>query len=164
MDPTSSDAELPVSTIDTELLARVFPQIARSEAEATIAALVATLDVHEAGAGEALVAQGTASDELFLVVDGRLDISISTPRGDQQLAPVVPGQFFGEMSLLDPGAAGASVITEQGATVLRIGRRRLDALRSERPDVAAPLLREVLRSLADRIAAVSAFSADPEAK
>jgi CRP/FNR family transcriptional regulator, cyclic AMP receptor protein len=151
-------------SVDPEAFAARFPQIARSEDDVTIAALVDTLTLHEAGAGEALVAQGTPSDELFLVLDGRLDISIATANGERRLAAVDAGQMFGEMSLLDPAPAGASVITEQGCTVLRIGRARLDSLRREQPVTAAPLLREVIRSLAARLQDASSFASGLESR
>jgi CRP-like cAMP-binding protein len=150
-----------VSTIDPATLERRFPQITRSEAPEAIAQLARALAVHEAAAGETLVAASTVSDELFLVVDGTLDISLASPggeRGERKLASVAPGQMFGEMSLLDPGPAGANVITEEGATVLRIARPRLDQLRRERPEAAAPLLREVIRSLAARLEAAGSFA------
>jgi CRP-like cAMP-binding protein len=150
--------------VDPEAFAARFPQIARSEEPATIAALVTNLTLHEAGAGEALVAQGTPSDELFLVMDGQLDISIATATGERPLAAVDAGQMFGEMSLLDPAPAGASVVTEQGCTVLRIGRARLDALRREQPVTAAPLLREVIRSLAARLQDATSFASGLESR
>lgn len=151
-------------SVDPDAFSARFPQIARSEEPATIAALVSHFTVHEAGAGEALVAQGTPSDELFLVLDGRLDISITTATGERRLAAVDSGQMFGEMSLLDPAPAGASVVTEQGCTVLRIGRPRLDALRREAPTTAAPLLREVIRSLAARLQAATSFASGLESR
>ena len=151
-------------SLEAEVFSARFPQIARSEEPATIAALVGNLTLHEAGAGEALVAQGTPSDELFLVLDGRLDISIATANGERRLAAVDSGQMFGEMSLLDPAPAGANVVTDQGCTVLRIGRARLDALRREQPETAAPLLREVIRSLAARLQDATSFASGLESR
>jgi len=150
--------------VDAEAFSARFPQIAHHEDPATIADLVENFTLHEAGAGEALVAQGTPSDELFLVLDGRLDISIATAGGERRLAAVDAGQMFGEMSLLDPAPAGANVVTDQGCTVLRIGRARLDALRREQPETAAPLLREVIRSLAARLQDATSFASGLESR
>jgi CRP-like cAMP-binding protein len=117
------------------------------------------LDRHEADPGEALVAEGTPSDELFLVLEGTLDVTMRGPSGERRLATVEPGSYFGEVSLLDPGPAGANVVTEQGSVVLRLSRGRFDDLRRERPEAAAELLREVLQSLTARLRGAASVAA-----
>src|SRR3954465_12438118 len=96
-----------------------FPHLAASLNEAELAALLDALELREAAAGEALVAQGTPSGDLFLVWDGELDIASGGVSGARALAKLGPGSIFGDIALLDPGPAGASVVTEQGATTLR---------------------------------------------
>ena len=86
------------------------------------------------------MAENADSGELFLVLDGRLDIKMSGPDGERHLASQGPGSYFGEVSLLDPGPAGASVVTEQGATTLRLGRARFDDLQAADPAAAEALL------------------------
>jgi CRP-like cAMP-binding protein len=111
-----------------------------------LASLLGVAQLHEADAGEALVAEGTPSSELFMVLEGNLDI-ISSGR---RMAAVGPGEFFGEVSLFDPGPAGASIVTEQGCTVLRVHRSGIEKLRDSEPAAAASLVGEALRSLVAR--------------
>lgn len=139
-----------------ETLASRFPGLASSLDGDDGEALVAALELHDAQAGEALVAEGTTSSELFLVWDGQLDIVM----GGRRLASLSPGALSGEVSLLDPGPAGAGVVTEQGCTVLRLSRARLDQLGSTNPVAAATLVGEVLRSLSARARAVGAGIAE----
>lgn len=144
-----------MSLADPETFGQRFTSLGASLDPAELKALVDALEVHEAEAGEALVAQGTPSSELFLVWDGRVDITMKTPSGERKLGSVEPRSYFGEVSLLDPGPAGASVVTEQGCVVLRLTRERFDELRRAHPGSAAQLVYEVLRSLSDRTAAAS---------
>src|SRR5712664_2532234 len=96
-----------------ERLAGRFPSLVSLLGEGDVDALLEALELRDA--------EGTPSDRLFLVLDGRLDITVES----RAVAQAEPGEYFGEVSLFDPGPAGASVVTEQGAVVLQLGRERL---------------------------------------
>lgn len=134
------------------LLSRAAPFVSDLERD-DAAALAAAFQIHEAAAGEALVSEATHSDELFLVVDGTLDITVHGRGGEHSLTRLGGGSLFGDVTLLDPGPAGATVSTSQGATVLRMTRERFDRLRAAHPSAAAALLGEALRSLSARMQA-----------
>jgi CRP-like cAMP-binding protein len=66
-----------------------------------------------------------------------------------------PGDFFGEISLLDGGARTATVVTETPMTMLELKRTEFLRMVEDEPDVAvkllshtASLLRRIERSLA----------------
>jgi CRP-like cAMP-binding protein len=142
-----------MTTVDvTERLTR-FGSVAKRLGQPDLETLGAAFQLHEAAPGEALVSEMTHSDELFLVIDGTLDISVRGGAGEHHLATLASGSMFGDVALLEPGPAGATVSTSQGATVLRMSRERFDRLRRDRPAAAAALLDEVLRSLAARLSA-----------
>lgn len=132
-----------------------FPGLASALDQGDLDVLLGVLELHDADAGEALVAQDAPTNELFLVWEGRLDVSVSGAAGERRLARIGPGSYFGEVSLFDPGAASANVVTEQGCVVLRLSRERLDELRGSRPEAAAGLLWDVLHSLATRVRAAT---------
>ncbi len=134
-----------------------FPGLAGAGDEA-LALLLELAQLHQADAGEALVAEGTPSAELFMVIDGSLDITA----GGQKLAAVGPGAYFGEVSLFDPGPAGASIVTDQGCSVLRLSGDRLEQLRQADPVIAATLAGDVLRSLVARTRAAAGSLDDRE--
>jgi flavin-dependent dehydrogenase/CRP-like cAMP-binding protein len=138
-----------------ETFAKRFPDLASALSEDDRAALLDALELRDADAGEALVAEGADSSDLFLVLDGELDIVVGGPAGSRRVAGVGPGAYFGEVSLLDPGPAGASVVSEQGCVALQLSRERFDELSADRTGAAAALLRDVLRSLSDRLRAAS---------
>jgi CRP-like cAMP-binding protein len=145
-----------MSEITSETLSTRFPELTSSLGSGDLEALVGAFELREADPGEALVAEGTSSGDLFLVWDGELDVAIRGVGGDRTVARLGPGSYFGEVSLLDPGLSGATIVTEQGAVVLRLSRARLDELRRSRPEAAAALLREVVRSLAVRLRGAAA--------
>jgi CRP-like cAMP-binding protein len=128
-----------------------FPRLVRDLEAPALETLVDSFKVHDADAGEALVAQGAQSDELFLVWNGSLDITVGAGGSSRRVAGLGPGASFGEVSLLDPGPAGANVVTEQGCTVLRLRRASFDELLDRDPQAAAAVLEEVVRSLAARL-------------
>jgi SulP family sulfate permease len=145
-----------MSTIASDCLNALFPQLASRLGEDDLQALAAAFRVHEADAGEALVSEATWSDELFLVCAGRLDIALEGRDQAHHLAELSPGSMFGDVALLDPAPAGATVFTSEGATLLRMTRERFDRLHGAHPLAAAALLGEVLRSLAARLGAARA--------
>ena len=62
-------------------------------------------EVIEVPAATVLARAGTPGDEFFLILDGSARVEVS-PRKRSRLEP---GQYFGEMSLLDGGPRSASV-------------------------------------------------------
>ena len=78
-------------------------------------------------AGETIVRRGDAADEMFVIRAGRVEIR----RDDGVVAELGPGDFFGEMSLLeslprDADAvgitAGELLVITQGALLVRLRR------------------------------------------
>lgn len=99
-------------------------------------------------AGEAIVQRGDAADEMFVIRSGRVEIR----RDDGVVAELGPGDFFGEMSLLEslPRDADAVALTAvdllvitQGALLVRLRRDPTFAL-------------EMLHRLSGRVRALNA--------
>lgn len=113
--------------------------------------LVAAFEVNELGADEYVIVEWTTSDALFLVWDGELEALTDSPGGDRQVGLIGPGELLGDVSLLDPGPATASVVAPQGCTVLRMARASFDELRASDPAVASAIVRQLLWSLSARV-------------
>lgn len=144
-----------VATITREAFVQRFGGLADGVPTEELDALIAELEVQEAAAGEALIAEGTVTDAVFLVWEGELDVFVDSALGAQKLGSVGPGEYLGEVSLIDPGRATASVITQEGCTALRLSREAFDRLRRERTVLAAALLDQFLRVLAARVRAAT---------
>jgi hypothetical protein len=109
-----------------------------SELERELSAIIIGSDppFRRLAAGEALVSQGEAGDELFLLFDGVLAVE----QDGQQVAEVGPGAILGEMALLEGG--------RRTATLRAMTRCRVAAVPGDRVDRAA--LAEVARRRRDR--------------
>src|SRR5438132_6086469 len=92
-----------VKTDPTESLRRVpiFSGLAKKELE-TLARLVKE---QRYGAGATIVKAGAGGHGLYIIKEGR----VSVVRDGQSVATMGPGQFFGEISVLDGGPRTADV-------------------------------------------------------
>lgn len=93
-------------------------------------------DEIQVAAGKNLVEEGTTGHEFFLIVEGQAVVR----RAGRKVATLGPGQYFGELSLLDGGVRSASVTAETPMTVLVLGRREFNGILHEVPELARKLL------------------------
>jgi len=99
-------------------------------------------DVH-APDGQVLMRQGESGDEFFVVARGNVVIE----REGQRLARLGPGDFLGEIALIDGRPRTATAIADGAADLLVLDHNEFDALFDEFPGIG----REVARTLVDRI-------------
>ena len=69
------------------------------------------------------------------------------------LATLGPGEFFGEMAIFDDGPRSADVLTNQDSVLLKISSDAFDKLLKNAPQLAAPFLFGIGKTLAARIRA-----------
>ncbi len=72
--------------------------------------------------GATLVRQGEQGDELYLVLDGLLDVEVD----GEVVAELGPGTIIGERALLEDGVRSATVRTKTPAKVVRVPGDRLE--------------------------------------
>jgi CRP-like cAMP-binding protein len=94
-------------------------------------------------AGHAIARQGEIGTGFFLIVRGRAKVV----HDGQVLARLGPGEFFGELSLLDQMPRIASVVAEEPTACLAIASWDFDQLLEEQPSMAIAILRTVARRL-----------------
>ena len=129
-----------VPDVIVEMLRRVplFSECNKSELQA-IARLGAPLSVND---GRVLTTQGKPGSEFILVVDGRAKCEID----GKVVARFGPGDFFGEMALLEHGPRHATVVAEGPMELLVLdGREFLTLL-----DASPSITRKLLHTLAKR--------------
>lgn len=113
-----------------------------------LAAVASRLERREFPHGSSIVTQGDAADGLVLVERGRASVSIDLPTGGRRrLATLGPGMTFGESALLDGGRRTADIHADSAVACLILSVDAFDELLDERPDVAAHLLRNLLRTV-----------------
>ena len=97
----------------------------------------------EVPAGRPVAAAGEAGRELFVIVDGRA--LVTTRRGRR--VRLGPGDFFGEMSLIDGEPRSASVEATTSMRLLVLGYREFWQLMDE----SLPIVRRIMRTLSRRL-------------
>jgi len=94
--------------------------------------------------GHAVVREGQPGDSFFVLLAGQARV---VGKSGRLIARLLPGDFFGEISLLDGGARIASVVSETPLTTLMIKRRPFVKLLESEPEIAMQMLKEVARRL-----------------
>ena len=100
-------------------------------------------DEIEVGLDQVLTQQGHTGHEFFVVLDGRLTVL----DGNRPVAQMGPGDFFGEIALLDGRPRTATVRADGITQLLVVGHREFHALMDEFPSVRTA----VLEALAARL-------------
>lgn len=94
-------------------------------------------------AGRHIVLQGQIGNGLYLLVSGHARVV----RGDTELAQMGPGDFFGELAVIDQQPRLASVIADEPVTCLALASWDLLSLLDREPTVARNLLLELTARL-----------------
>ena len=99
---------------------------------------------------EVIVHEGDPADSLHLVRSGRLAVQVSTPGGQvAMLRLITPGEYFGELALLDRTASrrSATIVALEPAETWSISSTAFHALRADHPEIQ----QVVMTALAERV-------------
>jgi protein phosphatase len=94
-------------------------------------------------AGKVLMRQGETGTDMMVLVRG----NVSVERDGQRINTLGPGDFFGEIALVDGGPRTATVSAEEASTLLVITHRDFHSMMDEFPEVAG----QVMNALANRV-------------
>jgi CRP-like cAMP-binding protein len=94
-------------------------------------------------AGHTLMGEGATAQEFFVVIEGTLRVE----RGGTLLSTLGPGDFVGEIGLVDGGPRSATVTAESPSRLFVIGHREFHSLLETHPGVQM----KVLQALAQRV-------------
>jgi CRP/FNR family transcriptional regulator, cyclic AMP receptor protein len=95
--------------------------------------------------GHVIARQGDIGTGFFVVVDG----AVRVVRDGADVARLGPGEFFGELSVLDGLPRVAQVIADGPATCLALATWDFEAVVAEQPSVALAVMRGLARRLRD---------------
>jgi CRP/FNR family cyclic AMP-dependent transcriptional regulator len=93
--------------------------------------------------GHVIARQGEVGTGFFLIATGRASVI----RGGRTIATLGPGDFFGELSVLDGRPRVAQVVADEPTTCLGLASWDFEAVVTEQPQVGLA----VLRGLATRL-------------
>jgi CRP/FNR family transcriptional regulator, cyclic AMP receptor protein len=92
-------------------------------------------------AGATIVKQGDDADSFFVILTGEAKVTI----GGRVVNRLVPGDHFGEISLLDGGRRTASVVSETPVSLLEFTRAPFMRLLEQEPRITMSMLTGMAR-------------------
>lgn len=101
-------------------------------------------DEVEVPAGEALTEEGEFAHEFFIIEEGTAQVSID----DQVVTEMGPGDFFGEIGLMESERRTASVVAITPMRLVVMFQKEFGTMASEEPEVADKLRAAVAERLA----------------
>jgi CRP-like cAMP-binding protein len=99
----------------------------------------------EEPAGTALTAQGAPGNEFIIVLDGEVEVV----KDGTVIAQRGPGDYFGEIALLDDRPRTATVVAKTPVAIEVISRREFNGMLAEVPELAGKLMTTMAQRLAD---------------
>lgn len=100
-----------------------------------------------------VVKQGQHGDAMYFVLEGELRVRLMISGKETILVTLSPGEFFGEISLFDQGPRSADVVANADSLLLKISSENFQNLLEQAPDLAAPFLFGMSKTLTARIRA-----------
>jgi len=139
------------TTVSTTVLKSV--PLFGSFPEDQLRALAAMVTRRSAPRGSAIMHEGDPTDSLYIVISGRLKVMMGEADGKEVILSIIgPGEFFGEMGLIDDSPRSASVIAIEPCELLSVTKRAFKKCLEENIALAMAVMRVVVRRLreADR--------------
>lgn len=129
--------------------------------ENVLAHLAATLMPFTPSAGDVVFREGEEAREMFVVMSGEMEVLKRSKRGiDARVALLGPGDWFGEMGLLDVQPRSATVRALAPARMLRITSADFDALYRYDVKSYALIVLNLARELSRRLRVADGILAD----
>ena len=156
---TPAAAEVPAAAADVpaaapgdavELLARIHMFAGLQPAYLRRLASVGSRERHEMNA--VIFAEGAVGDKMYLILSGAVRISREVPgMGEEALAVLRTGNYFGEMSLVDDSPRSADAKAHETTELFVIRKEDLEDLLFVDRDLAYDLLWNFVRTLTSRL-------------
>jgi HEAT repeat protein len=99
---------------------------------------------HAHSTGQVLAAEGEPGEELHIVVEGEIAVRVDR---EGEVARRGPGEYVGEMALLDQEPRMASLIATTETRTLTIDRRRFQRILRERPTASLAVMQVLSQRL-----------------
>lgn len=98
-------------------------------------------------AGTVLFEEGQPGDYMYVVQTGEVEIRRQVGETERVLATLPPGEFFGEMAILNGRPRSATAVVRVASRLLVIEGKTFEAMMRARPEIAL----RIIKSLATRL-------------
>jgi len=104
---------------------------------------------HSFPEGQEVFQEGSSGDAIYVVKQGLIEICVNQGGAAQVLSKAEPGDFFGEMAVLEQKGRSASAIAREASVCYRLPREGILKLVEDSPPLALSLLRQISSRLRD---------------
>jgi CRP-like cAMP-binding protein len=101
------------------------------------------MDEVELKPGTVIIREGNTGGEFFIVIEGTIEVK----RRNRRLARLGPGDYLGEIALIDHGPRTATAICETSTRLLVLASREFHSMLASDPRIE----NKILRTLAARV-------------
>jgi len=116
--------------------------------EVRLSVLTRTIVRRNFGRNTMIIGAGDPTDSLYIVISGRLKVLMSDEQGREVILSMLgPGEFFGEMGLLDDSPRSASVLTVEPCDLLSISKTDFKRSLAENFDLSLMVMRGLVKRL-----------------
>src|SRR5512143_3229719 len=96
----------------------------------------------EIAAGAWVFREGETGGDMYIVESGQIDI-VRKARGDEPMATLGPGDFFGEMAILEDQPRFAGAVARTKARLLRIDRSAFADILKQNVEIGVRIMRKL---------------------
>jgi hypothetical protein len=132
------------STLEKILMLKGTPLFAGVAAE-DLSSIARLAEERSFAAGERIVTEGELGDELYVIMSG----SVAITRGGEPVNTLMPGEAFGEISVLDAGPRTATATALVETEVLAITSEEFYEILYEQAEIAEGVIRMLVKRLRD---------------
>ena len=129
----------------------MFSELAPSDTEK----LTAHCQTRTYPANAILITEGDETDSLYVIVEGEVKVFANDNHGKEVILNILgPGEYFGEIALVDDQPRSASVMTIAPTKVMIISKGNFKRCLEENPDMSFNLIRALtkqVRALTDSV-------------
>jgi CRP/FNR family cyclic AMP-dependent transcriptional regulator len=98
--------------------------------------------------GRVVLTEGQPAENMFIIISGRVKVQVADAEGKEVILAVLgPGEFFGEMSLIDQQPSSASVITIEQCHFIIVGKEDFRRHIAGNVDVATNIMRGLVKRI-----------------
>jgi CRP-like cAMP-binding protein len=128
-----------------------FPALRETMSKSQLTNLQARLQTLAVAAGDKIAVAGTTNDSLYFIFSGTADIQLTDEGRVVTVGTLGPGQWFGEIGLVEPGPASADVRAREDCELMVLPQADYVALQKEDPGAASHLLQVLSLNMAARL-------------
>jgi uncharacterized protein len=101
--------------------------------------------------GEPIVRRGEMGDEMYVIIQGGVDVFVGDGAERRAIAHHKRGDVFGEMGLVRRNERSADVVASEPVEVLAVNERFLERIQTRYPRIASKVFLNLTRIVSDRL-------------